>query len=151
MNDDLVLTHLPLAKYMGSRGYGMPVEDARQEAVIALMKAAEKYQPDRDAKFSTFARNVIRNHLINRAVIYSPTKPDARTPVRDNLSEQQPWETLILRAALEKMAPGVRMALEMRYGDDASYEHIGTMLGCSHTYAREVVAAGLVKLKRLME
>ena len=148
MKDDLVLSHLPLAKYMGSIGYGIPIDDAQQEAVVALIKAAEKYQPDHGAKFSTFARNVIRNHLITQSVVYSPIVPDAR-PATKQTNDQQRHAVM---SAMEKLAPNVRKALEMRYGDDdASYEQIGIMLGCSHTYAREVVAAGLVKLKRLME
>jgi RNA polymerase sigma factor (sigma-70 family) len=56
-----------------------------------------------------------------------------------------------LRAAMAKLMPDVRKALEMRYGSDSTFEEIGAELCCSHTTARALVAAGLAKLKSMME
>ena len=53
----LVTAYMRLAISMASkyRKYGAPVNDLIQEAGLGLMKAAEKFDPDRGVRFSTYA------------------------------------------------------------------------------------------------
>ncbi|SPF77615.1 RNA polymerase factor sigma-32 [Pseudoprimorskyibacter insulae] len=53
----LIMAYMRLAISMASkfRRYGAPMNDLIQEAGLGLMKAAEKFDPDRGVRFSTYA------------------------------------------------------------------------------------------------
>ncbi|WP_333827115.1 RNA polymerase factor sigma-32 [Pararhodobacter sp.] len=53
----LITAYMRLAISMASkfRSYGAPMNDLIQEAGLGLMKAAEKFDPDRGVRFSTYA------------------------------------------------------------------------------------------------
>ena len=53
----LISAYMRLAISMASkfRRYGAPLNDLVQEACLGLMKAAEKFDPDRGVRFSTYA------------------------------------------------------------------------------------------------
>ena len=65
----LVEGYLPLCKSIAwkFRGQGVETEDLEQVAAIALMKAIERFEPERGFKFTTFAMPTIagevRNHI----------------------------------------------------------------------------------------
>ena len=56
--DALVRSHLKLAAKVahGYRGYGLPIADVVSEANVGLVVAATRFEPDRGARFSTYAR-----------------------------------------------------------------------------------------------
>ena len=53
----LITAYMRLAISMASKfkGYGAPMKDLIQEAGLGLMKAADKFDPDRGVRFSTYA------------------------------------------------------------------------------------------------
>jgi RNA polymerase sigma-B factor len=63
--DELVIMHQPLAEYLARRfsGRGEPLEDLVQVAMVALIKAIDRFDPDREVKFSTYATATIVGEL----------------------------------------------------------------------------------------
>jgi RNA polymerase sigma-B factor len=65
VREDLVRLHYPLVEYLARRfaGRGEPVDDLTQVASIGLLKAIDRFDPDRGVKFSTYATPTIIGEL----------------------------------------------------------------------------------------
>ncbi len=63
--NELVERHLGLAHHIAKRYAfrGVPVEDLRQVAVVGLVKAVERFDPERGFAFSTFAGRTIEGEV----------------------------------------------------------------------------------------
>ncbi len=65
LRDHLILVHAPLVDYC-ARGFmasGEPVEDLVQEGYIGLVKAVDRYDPDKGIKFSTYSCHLISGEI----------------------------------------------------------------------------------------
>ena len=65
------------------RGYGLPVSDLIQEGNIGLMEAAARFDPEREARFSTYASwwimAAIQDHILrNTSIVRVATTPAQR-------------------------------------------------------------------------
>lgn len=85
VRDRLVLTYAPLVKYVAGRvGSGLPAHveesDLVQYGLLGLMAAIERYDPDRDVKFETYAMARIKGSIIDelRAMDWVPRSVRAR-------------------------------------------------------------------------
>ena len=73
IRDELAEAHLPLATHLAKRfdRRGEPLEDLIQVASLGLLKAIDRYEPDRGVEFSTFAVPTIvgelKRHFRDRA------------------------------------------------------------------------------------
>ena len=72
---DLIETHLHIPKVMGARYRckGLDYEDLVQEGNIGLIKAAERFDPDREVKFSTYAFYWVRQAVLDAITTKSRT------------------------------------------------------------------------------
>lgn len=63
--DELVIMFQPLGRYLARRfaGRGEPLEDLEQVASIALIKAVDRFDPEREVKFSTYATVTVVGEL----------------------------------------------------------------------------------------
>ena len=67
----------------GFRGYGLPLGDLVQEGNIGLMQAAERFDPERNARFSTYASwwimAAIQDYILrNSSIVRVATTPTQR-------------------------------------------------------------------------
>jgi len=85
IRDRLVLTYAPLVKYVAGRlGSGLPAHvdegDLVSYGLLGLMGAIERYDPDRDVKFETYAIARIKGQIIDelRAMDWVPRSVRSR-------------------------------------------------------------------------
>src|SRR5205823_8531912 len=79
LRERLILTYAPLVKYVAGRvGSGLPSHvdesDLVQYGLLGLIGAIERYDPDRDVKFETYAMARIKGSIIDelRAMDWVP-------------------------------------------------------------------------------
>ena len=65
VRDDLIESHLRLAEHLARRfaNRGVPLDDLIQVASLGLVKAVERFEPERGLEFSTFATPTIVGEL----------------------------------------------------------------------------------------
>jgi RNA polymerase sigma factor FliA len=85
MRDRLILTYAPLVKYVAGRlGSGLPAHvdegDLVSYGLLGLIGAIERFDPDRDIKFETYAMSRIRGSIIDelRSLDWVPRSVRAR-------------------------------------------------------------------------
>src|SRR5207248_11360746 len=85
LRDRLILTYAPLVKYVAGRlGSGLPAHvdegDLVSYGLLGLIGAIERFDPERDVKFETYAISRIRGSIIDelRAMDWVPRSIRAR-------------------------------------------------------------------------
>ncbi|MHB8469093.1 MAG: RNA polymerase sigma factor WhiG [Gaiellaceae bacterium] len=85
VRDRLILTYAPLVKYVAGRlGSGLPAhvdeQDLASYGLLGLIGAIERYEPDREVKFETYAIARIRGAIIDelRAMDWVPRSVRSR-------------------------------------------------------------------------
>ncbi len=127
----LVEGYLPLCKAIAwkFRGQGVEMEDLEQVAAIALMKAIERFEPERGFKFTTFAMPTIagevRNHIRDKGGAIRVNR-DTRSrlyqlrKVTDQLTQQLQREPSLkeIAAAMEVTPDELLSLLDARDASD---------------------------------
>ena len=105
IRDRLILTYAPLVKFVAGRlGSGLPAHvdenDLVSYGLLGLIGAIERYDPDRDVKFETYAITRIKGAIIDELLAL-------RQP-RDRLAER----LLQLRLRKGRLGLGARRVLD---------------------------------------
>ncbi|HEX6231440.1 MAG TPA: SigB/SigF/SigG family RNA polymerase sigma factor [Actinomycetota bacterium] len=98
--EELVIRHRPLALYLARKfvGRGESLEDLEQVASLALLKAIDRFETERDVKFSTFATVTIvgelKRHLRDRGWAVRVPRPLQELAVRVGGLMPELWQEL---------------------------------------------------------
>lgn len=138
--DELIVSHLPLVKFLVGRIASqlpphLDQEDLMSAAVIGLITAAERFDPSRGVQFKTFAEQRIRGTIL------------------DELRSQD-WLTRSLRDKFKKLEREFAM-LEHRLGRNPTSEEVATSLEISveeyHQMLEEIHLLSFVSLDESWE
>ncbi len=138
--DELIVSHLPLVKFLVGRIASqlpphLDQEDLMSAAVIGLITAAERFDPSRGVQFKTFAEQRIRGTII------------------DELRSQD-WLTRSLRDKFKKLEREF-VKLEHRFGRNPTSEEVAKSLEISvddyHQMLEEIHLLSFVSLDESWE
>ena len=153
--DQLVLRHHAWVWKLAFRYLGDADEaaDVVQDAFVRLLEASRRYRPT--AKFRTYFYRIITRLCLDRAKkkkpVYMkkpPEIPDGRPSVTDAISRQE--TALVVRGALDALAPRERMAIVLRYYEGLKYEEIASALETTPKAVERLLARGRDRLRSLL-
>jgi RNA polymerase sigma factor for flagellar operon FliA len=107
VRDRLILTYAPLVKYVAGRlGSGLPSHvdesDLVSYGLLGLIDAIERYDPDRDVKFETYAIQRIRGAIIDELRSMDWVPRSVRSRARDIEKAIAQLEGQLLRAPTDE-------------------------------------------------
>ena len=111
----LVEGYLPLCRAIARkfRGQGVDTEDLEQVAAIALMKAIERFEPERGFKFTTFAMPTIageiRNHIRDRGGVIRVNRDTRARMHQLRMATEQLTRKLQREPSLKEIAAEMRI------------------------------------------
>ena len=137
-------------------------EEVVQDAFVYIFRNLRRYDPERGS-FWAWLRLVLVSRCRNKrrrkqlslislevldAIGQAPADPE---PASDPASVLERLGTRrVVWGALQRVSPGARDALILRYYEGLSYKEIAAILGCSAGAARARVAHGKTQLRRLL-
>jgi len=151
--------HLPLVKSIASKYIHstIPFEDLIQEGTIGLWEAWQRYDPEKDAKFSTYATYWIKKRILEAVGKEYDASLDAAQyndeisyHKRENTEEIENYERINFPTSFPDKEKKVLILL---YGLDGngSYDlgEIGEKLGIPRERVRQLKEKGLRRLRKL--
>jgi RNA polymerase sigma-70 factor (ECF subfamily) len=97
-----------------------------------------------------YRRQAVEQRAVRRLAIEVPALDDESIARIEALADMESHRTA-LAAALERMGPGERHAVQLRVVEEMDYAEIASALRCTEAAARTRVHRGLARLNRLME
>ena len=150
--DGLVNAHIGLA-YSFARGCqnrGLPLEDLRQEALLGLLEAAERFDPGRGTQFGTYAVHWIRKRLLaaldSEKAVTSNTEPlgerDLAAP--DTQTEPRLEPAICFPASMPVLEQG---ALHLSINQGLTLKEVAIQLGISVERVKQLRGKALRRLR----
>lgn len=144
----LIENNVPLAIGMAARyaceHYDM--DDAKQDACVALCRAVDEFKPELGFTFSTFAYSVIwrelhrKRKLAQKRMAWSnQDDEELDTPILD--------PEYVETVSLDSLTPRERRVIEARFWKGLSLVKIGKKLGVSRERVRQIEKRAIAKLR----
>ena len=157
--DERILQQLPYVKSLAWRYGEYHRDDVYGDGVLALVRAARAYNPDRGVKFFTYAKGRIDGQIkdywrrIGRAnpdmvsnpvrVLYSQNHDPAAHAEKKELRE-------IIREAIGALEVRQQMVIELYYFQEFTLEAIGCIMNCCQANVLRIQNKAIERLRRLL-
>lgn len=149
--NNLIEEHIALVKKIASkyRNYDVPFDDLVQEGLLGLLEAKDKYIPDKNAKFSTYAVYWIKKRIIE----FVNKENKSRIPNSDNIEnvaeeihdkEMQESKIVDLPGNLSSIEKKV---IKLFFEEHKTLNEISELLGIRRERVRQIKQKALRKLK----
>ena len=139
----------------GVLGDSDEVEDVIQQVYVKVFRGLDRFRGD--AKFSTWLYQIARNEAINEVKKKRMQTADIEDVVlaapdheRPDASYQRSRAGTELNAAMAKIDERYRMALELHYMGERSYEEIAEIMDLPLGTVKTYIHRGKAELKRVM-
>ncbi len=140
-------------------GNAQEAEDASQEAFLRAYKRLSTYQPDK--KFSNWILSITSHHcidLLRRRRFQWLSVEDDPAVAWLSSDEEQPDDAALrrerseeVRALLDRMEPGYRAPLVLRYWHDLSYKEIAEILELTEPAVKTRLHRARLQMAALLE
>lgn len=156
----LIEDHLPLVRSIAGR-YARgaePLEDLVQVGSVGLIKAVDRFEPERGNSLAALARPAIegeiRHHLRDRTPVArgagTRVGADALDQIAAAVTGAPPEDRAALATAWSALEPREQRILDLRFREDLSQAEIGRRVRCSQAQVSRLQAGALDKLRAAM-
>src|SRR6187431_2518478 len=144
VRDRLILTYAPLVKFVAGRlGSSLPSHVDEQDLVsyglLGLIGAIERYDPDREIKFETYA--ILR---IKVALIDTIEDPVGANP---EFSLEQTELNEALAEAIARLPEREKLVVTLYYYEELTLREIGEVLGVTESRVSQLHTKAVLRLK----
>ncbi len=139
------------------------IEDLAQVGRVGLLRAAERFDPDRGAEFTTYAIKLIEGDILkhlNRNGFFKRQDgakerpqlvgvadiPDSRMP-----TEEMDFNGIAVRVAVSRLKPRLRTVVSLIFLKGLTQEVVARHLKCSQMQVSRLQRQGLDRLRVMME
>lgn len=150
LEDYLPFVKSIIAPYINA---GLPYEDLLQEGMLGLWEAAQRFDPSRNTKLTTYAAYWIKKRIITairkekKDSMGSTELNESITASTDKEPQQQGSETIILP---DNMPENEKKVLTLSFEKQLTLNEIANELQISREKARQLKQKGMRRLKAVI-
>ena len=149
--EKIVIEYLPLVRSIAAKynKLGVPQEDLEQEGMIGLLKAAEKYDKSKGAKFSTYASYWIKKYIL-AAVGQEYKHLSKSTELNEDITQDKKTGDTPSRNDLiipQDMPGQERIVLRLLYEKEFTLKEIADKLEISRERVRQLKEKALRRMR----
>ena len=153
MNKEKIATeYLPLVRSIANKyaHLGVPTEDMEQEGMIGLLEAADKYEDDKGAKFSTYATYWIKKKILAAIDKEKKVSLDSIKLTEESVETKEDELKTSQYLKLPQNIPDIeRKILRMLYEEQLTLKEIAQELKISLERVRQLKEKALRRLKTI--
>ena len=151
MNKEKIATeYLPLVKSIANRyvHLGVPIEDLIQEGLIGLLKAADKFEENKGAKFSTYATYWIKKYILAAIEKEKKVSLDSIKLTEESVETKEGELKTSQYLKLPQNMPVIeRKILRMQFEDQLTLKEIAQELEISRERVRQLKEKALRRMR----